>query len=109
MSTSNQGWWPDDTPRAAGVDRRDFMKACAMAAAAVGLPATVASRFAEAAVTGLKPSVIWLHFQECTGCTESLLRTSARIQASNSALRRTRQTIAGARLASDNDTEYRRI
>jgi hydrogenase small subunit len=24
----------------------------------------------------LKPSVIWLHFQECTGCTESLLRTS---------------------------------
>ena len=23
-----------------------------------------------------KPSVIWLHFQECTGCTESLLRTS---------------------------------
>jgi hydrogenase small subunit len=25
---------------------------------------------------GLKPSVIWLHFQECTGCTESLLRTS---------------------------------
>jgi len=76
MSTSNQGWWPDDEPRAAGVDRRDFMKACAMAAAAVGLPATVATRFAEAAVTGLKPSVIWLHFQECTGCTESLLRTA---------------------------------
>ena len=25
---------------------------------------------------GKKPSVIWLHFQECTGCTESLLRTS---------------------------------
>ena len=23
-----------------------------------------------------RPSVIWLHFQECTGCTESLLRTS---------------------------------
>jgi len=76
MSTSNQGWWPDDEPCAAGVDRRDFMKACAMAAAAVGLPATAASRFAEAAVSGLKPSVIWLHFQECTGCTESLLRTS---------------------------------
>jgi hydrogenase small subunit len=31
---------------------------------------------AEAAARGLKPSVIWLHFQECTGCTESLLRTS---------------------------------
>jgi hydrogenase small subunit len=31
---------------------------------------------AEAASKGLKPSVIWLHFQECTGCSESLLRTS---------------------------------
>jgi hydrogenase small subunit len=26
---------------------------------------------------GKKPSVIWLHYQECTGCTESLLRSSA--------------------------------
>jgi hydrogenase small subunit len=33
-------------------------------------------KMAEAAARGLKPSVIWLHFQECTGCTESLLRTS---------------------------------
>jgi hydrogenase small subunit len=24
-----------------------------------------------------RPSVIWLHFQNCTGCTETLLRTSA--------------------------------
>jgi len=23
-----------------------------------------------------RPSVIWLHFQDCTGCSESLLRTS---------------------------------
>ena len=61
-----------------GVDRREFVKACTMAAAAVGLSATVADRIAEAAVTRkLKPSVVWLHFQECTGCTESLLRTSA--------------------------------
>jgi hydrogenase small subunit len=56
--------------------RRDFVKACMMAAAAVGLPATVGKKWAEAAEAGLKPSVVWLHFQECTGCTESLLRTS---------------------------------
>jgi hydrogenase small subunit len=31
---------------------------------------------AEAALSSARPSVIWLHFQECTGCTESLLRTS---------------------------------
>ncbi len=25
---------------------------------------------------GARPPMIWLHFQECMGCTESLLRTS---------------------------------
>ncbi len=59
-----------------GVGRRDFLKICTMAAAAVGLSASVGKAWAEAAEKGLKPSVIWLHFQECTGCTESLLRTS---------------------------------
>jgi hydrogenase small subunit len=58
------------------VSRRDFVKVCTMAAAAVGLSATAAARMVEAAARGLKPSVIWLHFQECTGCTESLLRAS---------------------------------
>ena len=59
-----------------GLDRRDFIRVCTMAAVAVGLPASVGVKWAEAAAKGLKPSVIWLHFQECTGCTESLLRTS---------------------------------
>ena len=56
--------------------RRDFVKICTMAAAAVGMSSTAASRMVDAASRGLKPSVVWLHFQECTGCTESLLRTS---------------------------------
>lgn len=59
------------------LNRRSFLKICSMAAAAVGLPATAGVRMAEAAMAGKKPSVIWLSFQECTGCTESLLRTSA--------------------------------
>ena len=59
-----------------GLDRRDFIRVCTFAAVSVGLPAAVGRQFAEAAAAGLKPSVIWLHFQECTGCTESLLRTS---------------------------------
>ena len=58
------------------MERRDFLKICTLAAAAVGLPATAATRMAEAAAAGPRPSVIWLHFQECTGCSESLLRTS---------------------------------
>ncbi|MGF1509781.1 MAG: hydrogenase small subunit [Myxococcota bacterium] len=57
-------------------DRRDFIKVATMAAASVGLPSALASKVAHAAGSGLKPSVIWLHFQECTGCTESLLRTA---------------------------------
>src|SRR6188508_491342 len=58
------------------VSRRDFVRLCTMAGAAVGLSATAVSQIVEAAAKGLKPSVVWLHFQECTGCTESLLRTS---------------------------------
>ncbi len=65
---------PDSTDRG----RREFIKqACILAAAAAGLPSTAALKFAEAATrAGLKPCVILLHFQECTGCTESLLRTT---------------------------------
>ncbi|MGC3997071.1 MAG: hydrogenase small subunit [Anaeromyxobacter sp.] len=58
-----------------GVSRRDFIKVCSAAAAAVGLPAWAGEKMAET-VGKKKPSVVWLHFQECTGCTESLLRTS---------------------------------
>lgn len=60
---------------ARNVSRRDFIKVCSVAAAAVGLPAWAGEKMAEN-VGKKKPSVVWLHFQECTGCTESLLRTS---------------------------------
>ena len=59
------------------VDRRDFIRLCTIALASVGMPYAAAAKVARAiASKKLKPSVIWLHFQECTGCTESLLRTS---------------------------------
>jgi hydrogenase small subunit len=60
---------------AGSISRRVFLKVCTAAAAAVGLPAWAGEKMADA-VAKKKPSVIWLHFQECTGCTESLLRTS---------------------------------
>src|SRR5512142_180240 len=59
-----------------GVSRREFLRTCAIAAAAVGLPAWTVGEIAEAAVAGSRPPVIWLHFQECTGCSETLLRAS---------------------------------
>src|SRR5271157_1539122 len=67
---------------ASGVSRRSFIQLCSMlmAAAPVGLALTnKKSVFEIAAAIGKtkRPSVIWLHFQDCTGCTETLLRTSA--------------------------------
>jgi hydrogenase small subunit len=64
------------SPDASDFTRRDFLKVCSMAAAAVGLPASAAEKMAAQVAAARKPSVVWLQFQECTGCTESLLRTS---------------------------------
>lgn len=58
------------------MDRRTFSKLILQVAASVGISATVGTQIVEALEKGLRPSIIWLHFQECTGCTESLLRTS---------------------------------
>ncbi len=58
-----------------GISRRDFMKFCVTMAATLGLPASMGMRIAEAASSPQRPPVIWLSAQECTGCTESLLRT----------------------------------
>jgi hydrogenase small subunit len=67
---------------ASGVSRRDFLRLCSVivAAAPAGLALTKAGSVAEIAAKvgkARRPSVIWLHFQDCTGCTETLLRTSA--------------------------------
>src|SRR5215831_1128042 len=65
-----------------GVSRRDFLQLCSkiIVAAPVGLALTrnaTAAQVAEIIGKTKRPSVIWLHFQDCTGCTETLLRTSA--------------------------------
>lgn len=58
-----------------GLPRREFMKFCAAMAATLGLPSGADAQMAAAMANPAKrPPVIWLHFQECTGCTESLLR-----------------------------------
>jgi len=65
----------------AGYSRRDFLQLCTtiVVTAPLGLaltdkatPAEIAKKIAQAK----KPSVVWLNFQDCTGCTETLLRTS---------------------------------
>ncbi len=58
-----------------GVTRRDFMKFCGFMATVLGLPMSFAPRIAEAVATK-RPTVVWMHFAECTGCTESFIRTT---------------------------------
>jgi hydrogenase small subunit len=59
-----------------GVSRRDFLKFCSAMAAAMGLPLGMGEKIAEAVTSPKRPPVIWLSAQECTGCTESLLRAT---------------------------------
>jgi len=67
--------------RRCGVSRREFLEFCGklMVAAPFGLALTNVVRAEDVAKEVAKArrlSVVWLHFQDCTGCTESLLRTS---------------------------------
>jgi hydrogenase small subunit len=64
-----------------GLSRRDLIVFCSklIVAAPFGLALTNHAHAAEVAREVAKARrlpVIWLHFQDCTGCTETLLRTS---------------------------------
>lgn len=59
-----------------GINRRDFMKLCAALAATMGLSSKAAAEMAESVTNPQRPPVIWIGAQECTGCTESLLRAT---------------------------------
>ena len=63
-----------DALKSHGVSRRSFMKFCATTASMMALPPSMIPMIAQALEKARRPSVIWLSFQECTGCTESLTR-----------------------------------
>jgi Ni,Fe-hydrogenase I small subunit len=58
------------------LDRRKFLKVLTAAVATMGFPASFVDKVEAAVATKKKPTVIWLNFMECTGCTETLLRAS---------------------------------
>jgi NiFe hydrogenase small subunit HydA len=63
--------------QSSGSTRRDFIKVCLTVSAMLGLPFSMVSKVAAASrKTDNRPAVIWLHFQECTGCSTSTLRSS---------------------------------
>ncbi len=58
-----------------GITRRGFLKYCSALTSLMALPPSMMPAVAAALETARRPSVIWLSFQECTGCTESLTRS----------------------------------
>ena len=73
--------WKEDEGLAAhlercGVNRRDFLTFCAEMTAILGLSTALTPTIANALEKAKRPTAIWLQLQECTGCVESVLRTS---------------------------------
>ncbi|SLM31360.1 Periplasmic (NiFe) hydrogenase small subunit [Desulfamplus magnetovallimortis] len=67
-----------DRLEAKGVSRRDFLKYCTALTASMGLTLSCTGQVVKAvekAAASPRPPVIWLHFGECTGCSEAFLRT----------------------------------
>ncbi len=61
-----------------GVSRRAFLKYCTALTASMGLSISCTAQVVnaiETAAAAPRPPVIWLHFAECTGCSEAFLRT----------------------------------
>ena len=59
-----------------GISRRDFMKWAAAMTATLALPSSFIPLTARAAELAGRIPIVWLHMAECTGCSESLLRSS---------------------------------
>jgi len=74
MGHSNPTIW--ESMQAKGYDRREFMRFCSFAAMMAGLESTALTKVVHALETQPRPPVVWLHFQECTCCSESFIRSS---------------------------------
>jgi hydrogenase small subunit len=59
-----------------GYNRRQFLQFCTAAAAAAGFAKSGVAQVVSAFEKKEKPAVVWMHFQECTCCSESFIRAS---------------------------------
>ena len=60
-----------------GVSRRAFLKYASYTASLMALPTAATTAIAQGLAAARRQSVIWLSFQECTGCTESITRADS--------------------------------
>lgn len=58
-----------------GISRRTFLKFCTAMTSLLALPPTMAAEMADKLAQTKRPPVLWLPFQECTGCLESITRS----------------------------------
>ncbi|WP_458413775.1 hydrogenase small subunit [Schinkia sp. CFF1] len=59
-----------------GISRRNFLKMCTALAATMGLDFSKTDHVVKAMETKKRVPVIWLQFQDCTGCSESFIRST---------------------------------
>jgi hydrogenase small subunit len=59
-----------------GYSRKDFMKFATMMAAFIGVQGSAVGQVVKALEQKKRPAVLWMHFQECTCCSESFIRSS---------------------------------
>jgi hydrogenase small subunit len=59
-----------------GFSRRDFLKMCTALSAAMGLDFSQSNKVVQAMETKSRVPVIWMQFQDCTGCSESFIRST---------------------------------
>ena len=64
-----------DSLRERGISRRALLKYASYMASLMALPPSAAAAMADGLAKARRQAVIWLSFQECTGCTESLTRS----------------------------------
>jgi hydrogenase small subunit len=59
-----------------GYSRRDFLRFCGWMAAYIGVESSILGKVVHAMETKPRLPVVWFHFQECTCCSESFIRSS---------------------------------
>lgn len=65
-----------DEMKRQGYNRRDFLKFAAWISAFIGIEASGVGKVVRAMETKSRIPVVWFHFQECTCCSESFIRSS---------------------------------
>lgn len=65
-----------DTALERGISRRSFLKMCTALTATMGLSYSQTDQVIHAMETKKRVPVIWLQFQDCTGCSESFIRST---------------------------------